>query len=70
MGGRYVLPTKKFGTEDVEMILDSKSIVCDSKIFRLGRSQKTPNVKDFLKLASVATWMRNLKQKYVDDSIN
>lgn len=70
MGGSYVLPTKKSGTEDVEMILENKSIVCDSKIFRLGRSQKAPNVKDFLKLASVVTWMRNLKQKYAEESIN
>ena len=67
MGGVYVLPTKKSGTEDVEMILDNKSIVCNSKIFRLGRSQKAPNVKDFLKLASVVTWIRNLKQKYADE---
>lgn len=69
MGGVYVLPTKKSGTEDVEMILDNRSIVCDSKIFRLGRSQKAPNVKDFLKLASVVTWMRNLKQKYADEGV-
>lgn len=64
MGGTYKLPTKKSGTEDVEMILNDCSIVCDAKIFRLGRSQKAPNVKDFLKLASVAKWMENLKDKY------
>lgn len=64
MGGTYILPTKKSGTEDVEMILNDKSIVCDSKIFRLGRSQKAPNVKDFLKLASVVTWINNLKARY------
>lgn len=64
MGGTYILPTKKSGTEDVEMILVDKSIVCDSKIFRLGRSQKAPNVKDFLKLASVVTWINNLNARY------
>lgn len=35
-----------------------------SKVFRLGRSQKAPNVKDFLKLASVETWIDNLNKKY------
>lgn len=67
MGGTYILPTKKSGTEDVEMILSDKSIVCDSKIFRLGRSQKAPNVKDFLKLASVETWIINLQKKYMSN---
>lgn len=66
MGGTFILPTKKSGTEDVEMILNDISVVCDSKIFRLGRSQKAPNVKDFLKLASVVTWINNLKKKYED----
>lgn len=64
MGGKYNLPTKKSGTEDVEIIFNNCSIVCDAKIFRLGRSQKAPNVKDFLKLASVAKWIENLKEKY------
>lgn len=52
------------------MILGNKVIVCDSKIFRLGRSQKAPNVKDFLKLASVVTWINNLKRKYAEESID
>lgn len=64
MGGSYNLPTKKSGTEDVELILDNNSIVCDAKVFRLGRSQKAPNVKDFLKLASVRIWIDNLSSKY------
>lgn len=61
MGGSYHLPTKKSGTEDVELKTENISIVCDAKVFRLGRSQKAPNVKDFLKLASVALWIENLK---------
>lgn len=65
MGGTYNLPTKKSGREDVEIIYESKSIVCDAKTFRLGRSQKAPNVKDFLKLASVKTWMVNLEKTYI-----
>lgn len=64
MGGAYNLPTKKSGTEDVELICDKISIVCDAKVFRLGRSQKAPNVKDFLKLASVRLWIDNLNDNY------
>lgn len=64
MGGNYRLPTKKSGTEDVELTYQNISIVCDAKVFRLGRSQKAPNVKDFLKLASVQLWINNLKNSY------
>lgn len=64
MGGSYHLPTKKSGTEDVELIYQNISIVCDAKVFRLGRSQKAPNVKDFLKLASVRLWIDNLEKAY------
>jgi len=63
MGGSYRLPTKKSGTEDVELIYDNISIVCDAKVFRLGRSQKAPNVKDFLKLASVRIWINYIVQR-------
>jgi len=62
MGGNYHLPTKKSGTEDIELKYGNDSIVCDAKVFRLGRSQKAPNVKDFLKLASVALWIKNLEK--------
>lgn len=64
MGGSYRLPTKKSGTEDVELIYQNISIVCDAKVFRLGRSQKAANVKDFLKLASVRLWINNLNYIY------
>lgn len=64
MGGYYRLPTKKSGTEDVELTYKDFSIVCDAKVFRLGRSQKAPNVKDFLKLASVKLWIDNLNETY------
>lgn len=64
LGGSYNLPTKKSGTEDVELIFNAISIVCDAKVFRLGRSQKAPNVKDFLKLASVRLWIDKLNAKY------
>lgn len=67
LGGTYNLPTKKSGTEDVELISQNNSIVCDAKAFRLGRSQKAPNVKDFLKLASVDKWITNLVNRYKKD---
>lgn len=70
MGGFYVLPTKKSGTEDVELIFNSTSLACDAKVFRLGRSQKAPNVKDFLKLASVKLWIDNLNANYKKNKIN
>ena len=70
LGGTYHLPTKKSGTEDVELIYDSFSIVCDAKVFRLGRSQKAPNVKDFLKLASVRLWIENLNKTYQSKRIH
>jgi len=69
LGGSYHLPTKKSGTEDVELMYRNISIVCDAKVFRLGRSQKAPNVKDFLKLASVRLWINNLKKAYSEKGI-
>lgn len=70
IGGDYRLPTKKSGTEDVELIYNNISIACDAKVFRLGRSQKAPNVKDFLKLASVKLWIDNLNKGYKNKKIN
>lgn len=70
MGGSYNLPTKKSGTEDVELIYNTISIACDAKVFRLGRSQKAPNVKDFLKLASVKLWIDNLNANYKKSKVN
>lgn len=70
MGGSYNLPTKKSGTEDVELIYNTISIACDAKVFRLGRSQKAPNVKDFLKLASVKLWIDNLNANYNKSKVN
>lgn len=70
MGGTYILPTKKSGTEDVELIYSNISIVCDVKVFRLGRSQKAPNVKDFLKLASVKIWIDNHNRNYLQSHMD
>lgn len=64
VGGQAIVQTKKSRIEDVELTFKTKSIVCDAKIFRLGRSQKAPNPKDFLKLTSVKKWMTNLVERY------
>ncbi len=51
------LPTQKSSMEDVSILDDTYVIVCDSKSFRLGRSQAAPNVKDVLKHADIAKWL-------------
>lgn len=48
---------QKASYQDVNIIINNKIIVCDSKSFRLGRSQAAPNVKDFLKLADISKWL-------------
>lgn len=51
---------QKSNIEDVRFILPSnKAILTDVKTFRLWRSQKAPNHKDFLKLESVRHWIHN-----------
>lgn len=69
IGGEYFLPTMRSGTEDVRLMHSENSIVCDAKIFRLGRSQKAPNPKDFLKLADVRVWMNNLITEYTEKDV-
>lgn len=51
------LPRQKSSMEDISIIDDTYVIVCDSKSFRLGRSQAAPNVKDVLKHADIAKWL-------------
>lgn len=58
------LPTQKASMEDVTFIDENNTvIVCDSKSFRLGRSQGAPNVKDVLKPADIQNWMDNHPDK-------
>lgn len=52
-----VLPSQKASMEDVSIMDDRYVIVCDAKSFRLGRSQKAPNVKDVLKHSDIAKWL-------------
>ena len=54
---------QKASYEDVNIVIDNKVIVCDAKSFRLGRSQKAPNVKDFLKLEDIRKWMARYPNK-------
>lgn len=48
---------QKASYEDVNITINGKVLVCDAKSFRLGRSQKAPNVKDFLKLEDIRKWL-------------
>lgn len=57
-------PIKTKGSfEDISIELNNKTIVCDTKAFRLGRSQKAPNVKDFLKLEDIRKWLSRYQKK-------
>ena len=61
LNSRFVKP--KSGYEDVTIFLDNNAIVCDAKSFRLGRSQKAPNVKDFIKLQDIRHWLSRYDKK-------
>ncbi len=57
MGFKSEYVKQKASYQDVNIEICGKTIVCDSKSFRLGRSQAAPNVKDFLKLADISKWL-------------
>jgi hypothetical protein len=52
-----VLPKQKSSKEDVTIKDAENIIVCDAKSYRLGRSQKAPNVKDALKEGDISKWL-------------
>ena len=54
---------EKSSYEDVNMVIDNKTLVCDAKSFRLGRSQAAPNVKDFLKLEDIRKWLSRYEHR-------
>lgn len=60
---KTTLPTKKASIEDVTISDDEHVIVCDAKTYRLGRSQKAPNVKDTLKQGDIAKWLSQYPAK-------
>lgn len=49
--------TQKSSYEDVYIVIDGKTVVSDTKSFRLARSQKAPNVKDFVKPEDYQKWI-------------
>lgn len=55
------LPKQKSSKEDITVKDSECIIVCDAKSFRLGRSQKAPNVKDALKEGDIAKWLQAYK---------
>ncbi|MFS4492913.1 HindIII family type II restriction endonuclease [Maribacter sp. 2308TA10-17] len=51
------LQKQKSNKEDVTIKVGDNIIVCDTKSFRLGRSQAAPNVKDTIKQAAYTNWL-------------
>lgn len=66
MGYNATLIKKNSGVEDVRIFIDSSFIVCDAKTYRLSRSQKAPNVKDFVQLDSIYEWIGNAQTENMD----
>jgi len=58
LGFESELIKEKSSREDIKIEINNKIVVSDAKSFRLGRSQKAPNTKDFIKLADYEKWMR------------
>jgi len=56
-----VLQKQKSNKEDVTIRVENNTIVCDTKSFRLGRSQAAPNVKDTIKQAAYISWLDQYK---------
>lgn len=61
MGYEGKIIKQKSSYEDVNIIINSNTIVADAKSFRLGRSQKAPNVKDFVKPEDYYKWLTRHK---------
>lgn len=62
---KTALPKQKASYEDITISDGANLIVCDAKSFRLGRSQKAPNVKDALKEGDIPKWLNNYKGKNI-----
>lgn len=58
---KSAMPTQKSSKEDITIRDEARVIVCDAKSFRLGRSQKAPNVKDALKEGDIKKWLDEYK---------
>lgn len=57
LGYESILQKEKSTKEDVTFFSGNSVIVCDAKSNRLGRSQKSPNVKDVMKTSEYQTWL-------------
>jgi HindIII restriction endonuclease len=69
LGFHTVLQKTKSEKEDVSFIFNNQAILTDVKTFRLGRSQKAPNVKDFVKSSSVQKWIDTFNQQQQETAI-
>ena len=63
LGYESILQRKKATKEDITFFRDSDVVVCDVKSSRLGRSQKSPNVKDVMKTSEYLTWINHYTDK-------
>ena len=63
LGYKSVLQKEKSTKEDVTFFKGDDVIVCDAKSNRLGRSQKSPNVKDVMKTSEYITWINHYTDK-------
>lgn len=61
IGFKMTLQKEKSSKEDVTFELGNRIAVCDVKSYRLGRSQKAPNVKDTIKQGDYMKWLRAYK---------
>lgn len=62
MGFKSKFIKQKSSYEDIKIEIGKLGIACDAKSFRLGRSQKAPNVKDFLKLEDIRKWLNRYEK--------
>lgn len=58
VGFKMTLQKEKSSKEDVTFESGNRIVVCDVKSYRLGRSQKAPNVKDAIKQGDYMKWLR------------
>ncbi|MCC3862526.1 HindIII family type II restriction endonuclease [Pseudemcibacter aquimaris] len=63
LGYTSILQKEKSTKEDVTFFNNNDVIVCDAKSNRLGRSQKSPNVKDVMKTSEYQTWINQYESK-------
>ena len=63
LGYTSILQKEKSTKEDIVFFQGNDVIVCDAKSNRLGRSQKSPNVKDVMKTSEYLAWISHYANK-------